>query len=216
MRVALYARVSTKDGRQDAENQLIELREFVERQNRVFAVSAPNSLPRGGGWAVVAEFVDRWSGSAGADSRDGLKELLREAARGKFDLVLVTALDRFTREGIPKAFEYVTRLRSAGVLFQSIREEFTKPPFGDLFLSMFAWMAAYERIQISARVKAGVARAKAQGRQLGRPACGLDPQAIISLRDTGLSMVEVGKTLKIGRSTLYRLMRTIEKDGDNV
>lgn len=202
VRVGLYARVSTKDGRQTADNQLIEMREFVERRNRL----APSACDDGAVWQVVSEYVDEWTGAAGDNRRDGLKALLNDATRNRLDLVLVVALDRFTRQGIAKAFEYVSKLRSAGVEFQSLREDFTKPPFGDLFLAMFAWMAKYEREQISKRVTAGVARARAQGKRLGRPKSS-GPKLVVELLDSGVNPSDIARQLKIGRSTVYRLIR---------
>ena len=85
-RVAIYARVSTSDGRQEVENQLSELRQFAERHD----------------WEVISEYVDHESGSR-AD-RTEFRRLLGEAAQRRFNLVLVWALDRLTREGVAETF----------------------------------------------------------------------------------------------------------------
>ena len=83
-RVALYARVSTKDKGQDVENQLAQLREFCERQ----------------GWVIHDEYMDDESGTKGKRERSGFARLFEDAGKRKFDVVLVWSLDRFTREGI--------------------------------------------------------------------------------------------------------------------
>ena len=105
MRVGIYARVSTADGRQDTENQITELRRFAIAQ----------------GWEIVREYIDHESGSR-AD-RAEFQSLFADTAQRKFDLVLVWALDRLTREGVAETFEYIKRLTSNGVQFVSFTEE---------------------------------------------------------------------------------------------
>ena len=94
MRAAVYARVSTADGRQDTENQLAELRGFASRQ----------------GWQIMGAYIDHESG--GRADRAEFRRMFGDAAQRKFDLVLVWALDRLTREG--ETFEYIERLTSHG------------------------------------------------------------------------------------------------------
>jgi DNA invertase Pin-like site-specific DNA recombinase len=104
-RTAIYARVSTADGRQDTENQLAELRRFASTQN----------------WEIAAEYIDHESGGR-ADRRE-FCQMFTDVAQRRFDLVLVWALDRFTREGVGETFEYIRRLTSHGVHFVSFTEE---------------------------------------------------------------------------------------------
>jgi len=92
IRCCLYARISTNDGRQDTENQLVQLREYAARQ----------------GYAVVHEYVDQASGKH--SDRDAFRQLFEDASRRMFDRVVVWALDRFTREGVLETFEHIRRL----------------------------------------------------------------------------------------------------------
>ncbi len=171
MRVALYARTSTSDGRQEVENQLSELRQFAERQ----------------GWEIVHEYVDHESG--GKADRAEFRRMLSEAAQRRFDLNLVWALDRLTREGVAETFEYIKRLTLHGVQFVSFTEEHfrTTGPAGELMIAVAAWIAKQERLRISERVKAGLKRVKEDGtrsgRPVGRPRVVLDRERIRQLRD---------------------------------
>ena len=97
-RVAIYARVSTKDKGQDVENQLAQLREFCERQ----------------GYVIFDEYMDDESGTKGKREREGFNRLFEDASKRKFDLVLVWSVDRFTREGIAKTLFYLQQLDSLG------------------------------------------------------------------------------------------------------
>jgi DNA invertase Pin-like site-specific DNA recombinase len=91
-RIVLYARVSTKDGRQDTENQLSQLRDFAGKQE----------------WTIVREYIDHASGKS-TDKRSEFLGMMAAAARREFDLVLFWSLDRFSREGVLptlKVFDY--------------------------------------------------------------------------------------------------------------
>lgn len=125
MRAAIYARVSTADGRQDSDNQITELRRFAEVQ----------------GWDIAGEYIDHESGSK-AD-RAQFRRMFTDAAKRRFDLVLVWALDRLTREGVAETFEYIKRLTSNGVQFVSFTEEHfrTTGPAGELMIAVAAWIA---------------------------------------------------------------------------
>ena len=105
MKAAIYARVSTADGRQDAENQLTQLRQFAATQ----------------GWKIAVEYIDHESG--GKADRAEFKKLFVGASQRRFDVVLVWALDRFTREGVAETFQHIKRLTSHSVQFVSYTEE---------------------------------------------------------------------------------------------
>src|ERR1700734_3793236 len=152
MRVAIYARVSKDDGKQDAENQLAQLREYCKRQD----------------WRIVQEYVDQASGKSG--NRAQFTAMLIAASRAQFDCLLVWALDRLTREGIHETFGYIKRLLSNNVQFISYTEEHfrTTGPSGELMIALAAWLAKQERVRISERTKAGIQRARAKGVTLGR------------------------------------------------
>lgn len=143
MRCAIYARVSTNDGRQDAENQLLQLREFAAKQ----------------GWEISREYIDQASGKSIA-RRDEFKQLLADAEARQFDAVLVWALDRLTREGYIRTFGCIVDFDRWGVHFYS----FTEPQFSHsnpcwgIMVSIAAWVAEQERTRISDRTKAGLAR----------------------------------------------------------
>jgi DNA invertase Pin-like site-specific DNA recombinase len=98
-RVALYARVSTKDKGQDTENQLAQLRAFCAAS----------------GWTIVAEFIDHATGK-NAD-REQFKRMFTAASRREFDLLVTWALDRLSREGVAKTFEHIKVLRGYGVQY---------------------------------------------------------------------------------------------------
>src|ERR1035438_8325231 len=100
LRVALYARVSTKDKGQDHENQLRELREFVERKSS-------------DGWTLASEYVDKISGKM-AD-RPAFRKMFDAASRREFDVVLFWSLDRFSREGVLETLQHLKVLTGHGV-----------------------------------------------------------------------------------------------------
>lgn len=193
LKVGIYARVSTRDGRQFTENQVTEMRRYAERQE----------------WRIVDEYIDRSTGSRGVDGRDELARLMRDADSKKFDLVLVFALDRFTREGVLKAFQYVERLTAAGVQFRSVTEEHfqTSGPAGELFMAVAAWMAKQERAQLRNRINAGLDRARAAGKQLGRPRVPVNVEKVLELQRQGLSIRRIAKALETSNSTVERILR---------
>lgn len=151
MRVAIYARVSTKDKRQDVENQLQQQRRYAEAQ----------------GWQA-SEFIDLETGKHA--ERDGFKRMFLAASRREIDVVLVWALDRFTREGVAETFAHIKKLLDYKVQFESLTEPHfrTTGPAGELMIAIAAWIAKQERIRISERTKAGLAVAKSKGRCGGR------------------------------------------------
>jgi DNA invertase Pin-like site-specific DNA recombinase len=153
VRCALYVRVSTKDRGQDTDNQLFQLREYCARQS----------------WDIAEEYIDHESGKTG--DRGAFKRLFADASRRKFDVVLVWALDRFTREGVLETFTYVEKLREFRVAFESYTEAHfrTTGPAGELMLAVAAWIAKQERLRISERTKAGIDRARREGKHCGRP-----------------------------------------------
>jgi DNA invertase Pin-like site-specific DNA recombinase len=154
MRIAIYARVSTTDKGQDPENQL--------RQLRQWCASA--------GHEIAHEYIDRESGRKGTDRRRQFAVLFEDAHKRKFDCVLFWALDRFTREGMQPTVMYLQRLASYGVGFHS----YTEPHLAtdselvrDILLALLASLAKQEAKKISERTKAGLARARAQGKAPG-------------------------------------------------
>jgi DNA invertase Pin-like site-specific DNA recombinase len=150
IRVATYVRVSTTD--QHVENQAQELRRYVEAR----------------GWLLVREFADAGVSGA-AQSRPGLDDLMREAKRRRFDAVVVWSLDRLGRN-LKHLITLLDELQALGVAFVSLAEGIdATTPAGKLQMHILGAIAEFERGRIRERVVAGLARAKAQGKRLGRP-----------------------------------------------
>jgi DNA invertase Pin-like site-specific DNA recombinase len=191
MRAAIYARVSTRDKGQDPENQLAELRTYCQRQ----------------GWTLVEVYVDRDTAKHG--NREAFKRLFEAASRRLFDVVLVWALDRFTREGIWETFDYIRKLTAAGVQFESYTEAHfrTTGPAGEVMLAIAAWIAKQERLRISERTKAGLARVKREGKTLGRPRRVFDRNKIRKLKAAGLSLRQIAAKTGIPRSTVAEALK---------
>ncbi|MFZ0995784.1 MAG: recombinase family protein [Candidatus Dormiibacterota bacterium] len=159
MRAAIWARVSTD--RQETDNQETELRAFAARR----------------GWQVVAVYRVTASGWQGAH-RAALSTVLRDARRGAFEVLCVWALDRLTREGTLRTLEIVRDFGRAGVPVVSCQEGWTEQagPVQDLLLAIAGWVAEQESARRSERTRAGLARARADGRRLGRPPGSQDRQ----------------------------------------
>ncbi len=149
-RAAIYARVSTLD--QEPENQLADLRRYVAARS----------------WPEAVEYVDK--GVSGAkDRRPALDRLVRDATRRGFDVLVCWRLDRLGRN-LRHLVTLLDDLHALGVAFVSLGEGIDcTTPAGRLQLHVLAALAEFERARIAERVKAGLARARAQGKTLGRP-----------------------------------------------
>lgn len=152
MRAAIWARVST-DG-QETENQVRQLRDLAERR----------------GMQVVAVYqveVSAWKGW----HRKDLGQVLRDAQDHRFDVLLVWALDRLSREGPLETLQIVDRFGRAGVQVVSLQESWTEVggEMRDLMVALVGWVARFESRRRSERVKAGMERARIQGKAIGRP-----------------------------------------------
>lgn len=198
MKCAIYARVSTKDGRQDTENQLGQLRAYCKAS----------------GWTSV-EFIDHETGKH-AD-RSGFIALFAAASRREFDVVLVWALDRFSREGIAQTFAHVDKLSSYKVMFESLTEpQFRNTgPTGELMMAISAWIAKQERIRISDRTKAGLATAKAKGRPGGRRWTVFRRDVAQEMRDKGMSWRAIARELDIDQSVIRRALANAHSKGND-
>lgn len=200
-RAAVYGRVSTSDGRQEVDNQLSELRRFASTQ----------------GWQIAGEYIDHESG--GKADRAEFRRMFTEAAQRRFDLVLVWALDRLTREGVAETFEYIKRLTSHGVQFVSFTEEHfrTTGPAGELMIAVAAWIAKQERVRISERVRAGLSRARSQGtksgKPVGRPKAILRRDHVLELRNQGTSWRQIARECGAGVTTVRRAYQSLATGG---
>ena len=191
---AIYARVSTKDGRQDTENQLRQLRRYARKQ----------------GYAITAEYVDRKSG--GTADREAFKQLFADAHQRKFDLVLFWSLDRFSREGALKTLTHLERLTGYGVQWQSFTQEYLTNvgPFGEAIVAIMAALAAQERQVLRERTKAGLERAKAQGKTLGRPRKVFDRAKVRAMRKAGHSYWNIARVIGVSPMHCYRICKVKE------
>ena len=152
MKVAVYSRVSTSDKDQDPETQLLPMRDFCEAQ----------------GWEVTKEYVD-YAPANDLARRTAWRELLDDAAKRRFTVVLVFKLDRAFRS-VKHMHDTLAMWEVVGVSFKSLREQFdTSTALGRLLLNLLASLAEFELELIRERVKAGMDRARRQGRRIGRP-----------------------------------------------
>src|SRR5260370_24980392 len=189
-RVALYARVSTTNGRQDTETQLIPLREFCKQR----------------GWEVYKEFID--NGISGTkESRPALDAMLKDAARGKFDAVLCWKLDRVGRS-LKHLIGLLAELESVRVAFVSLSDNLDlTTPQGRLMFQIIGAMAEFERSLIVERVTAGMRRAKSLGHLPGRKRQPLDLVAIRARMTAGESLRTVAKSLAISPALLSKRVK---------
>lgn len=203
MRVAIYARVSTPERdpakarkqQQDTANQTLELRKYCRAMK----------------WTIVHEYAEHASAKSG--ERTQFQELFSAAARRKFDAVLVWALDRFTREGVADTFTYIKKLLEHGVQFISYTEEHfrTTGPAGELMIAIAAWIAQQERIRISERTKAGLARARSKGKRLGRPARIYNRDRVADMHRSGESLGKIAGATGLSKTTVARIVMRLRK-----
>ena len=128
-----------------------------------------------------------------------------DVAKHRFDLLLFWPLDRLTREGTYKTLTYLRRLTDSGVKFKSYTEQYIDSlgVFGEAIIGVLAAVATQERIRISERTKAGLARTRAQGTRLGRPVKTVDLRKARKLRAAGMSFREIARKLRVSPALVY-------------
>jgi DNA invertase Pin-like site-specific DNA recombinase len=194
MRVALYGRVSTNDKDQNPETQLLPLREFAQAQ----------------GWTVVGEFVDQASATDLRGRHEAASARARQ--RRKIDVVLCWKLDRCFRS-VKDAADTLAQLRAWKLGLRSYTEPMvdtsSTSPWGELLFNLLAAFRQFERSLIAERVKAGMARAKKQGKSLGRPRAINGEWAAIAPKITAglLSQRDAARQLGVGRGTIQRRLQ---------
>src|SRR5947209_19655584 len=188
MKAAIYARVSTFD--QEPENQLQELRRYLEAR----------------GWTGV-EYVDR--GVSGAkDRRPALDQLLADARRRRFDVLVCWRLDRLGRN-LKHLITLLEELQALSVAFVSLAEGIdATTPAGKLQMHILGAIAEFERERIRERVLAGLQRARTQGKRLGRPRAAIPVEGLRRL--DGLSVDTAAARLGVSRSTVKRWRRQVQ------
>ena len=188
--VAIYARVST--GEQTPDNQLRELRAVAARM----------------GWQVVEEFVDHGiSGVKGRDRRPAYDRLYRAILRRELDLLMAWSVDRLGRS-LQQLVALLSDLQAKGVdLYLHQQGIDTTTPAGTAMFQMCGVFAQFERAMIQERVKAGLERARAQGKRLGRPRTpDRVEQAIRAARQQGKGIKKIATELGVGVSTVQRVV----------
>jgi len=187
-RIAIYARVSTTD--QSTESQLLDLRRYTRER----------------GWTIFKEYCD--NGISGTkDSRPALNELMNSAKKRRFDVVLVWRFDRFARS-TKHLILALEEFRNLGVDFVSYQENIdTSSPLGSAIFTIISAVAQLERDIIAERVKAGLRRAKENGKKLGRPKVEVDGEAIQRLRSEGLSLRAIARKMRVSRTTISEILR---------
>jgi DNA invertase Pin-like site-specific DNA recombinase len=186
-RAVLYCRVSTGD--QHPETQLLDLRELAKQR----------------GLEVVREYTDVISGAK--SKRPGLDQLMADARRHRFDVVLVAAFDRIARN-VRHFLEVLDELNHLDIQFISLRENIdTGGPLGRAMLTIIGAIAELEKSLITERVKAGMRRAKLEGRRIGRAPLNINREEVVSDRRSGMSLTKVAQRHGISRASVCRLVR---------
>jgi DNA invertase Pin-like site-specific DNA recombinase len=192
-RVSLYCRVSTADGRQDCQNQLMALRKYAKEQ----------------GWQIVGEYLDERSGRR-ADRPQFLKMMDAAKRVGSFDVLLFWSLDRLSREGSLKTLQTLHQLSLYGVKFRSMQEPYLDSlgVFGEPIVALISQIALMESQRIAARVRCGIAYAKSRGVKLGRPRLEIDRDAIVAMRETA-SLRQIARAHNISVPTVVRTLAQV-------
>jgi DNA invertase Pin-like site-specific DNA recombinase len=186
-RAALYMRVSTVD--QHPETQLHDLRQMAAQR----------------GYQIVQEYTDRISGAKAR--RPGLDEMMRDGRRARFDVVMVWASDRIARS-VKHFLDVLDELNRLNIEFVSFREQIdTGGPLGRAVVVIIGAIAELERNLIIERVRAGMRRARLEGRHIGRKPLDLDRTAILRDRKQGQSLGQLAKSYRVSRATIHRLLR---------
>jgi DNA invertase Pin-like site-specific DNA recombinase len=199
-RAAIYLRVSTDDGRQDEENQRRELRDFLEQE----------------GYELTGEYVDHESGRKGRREREAFDRMFEAAENREFDVLVFWSLDRFSREGIQKTISYLQQLDALGVGFRSYTEPYLNTEnelVSHILLAVMSYFAEYEAKKISRRTKAGLERARKEGKRIGRPSkfeqYKDDLKAMLA---EGSSKSEMKRRTGLAYNTVKKYLSLIESD----
>ena len=187
MKTALYARVSKWDDSQDPESQLMHLRSYASQQ----------------GLEIYGEYVDYASGAD--SSRPELDRMIEDARARCFELLLAVKLDRIARS-MPNFYALLEQLSLCDVRVQCVDqpEISTRTSTSRFMMAIIGAVAEYERELIRERTNAGLARAKAQGKTLGRPRVSVDSERVIELLEDGKSVREVAQELGVSVGTVSR------------
>ena len=194
-KVALYCRVSTTD--QYPENQVRVLTELAQKNDA----------------EIVATFIDKGISGVKKD-RDALNQMMSAARSRKFNTLYVLSIDRLSRS-VKNLIETVETLNELGITIVFQRENIdTKSAMGQFFLTVLGSLAQFEREIMRERINAGIARAKSQGKKMGRPSklnVGLR-NAVTMLYQKGVSIRDIAKTCTVGIGTVYKVVGEIKAE----
>jgi DNA invertase Pin-like site-specific DNA recombinase len=189
-RAAIYARVSTDN--QTTQNQIRELRLHARRM----------------GWEIVQKYVDQGiSGAKGREQRPAYDQMLKDAARKEFDVIAAWSVDRLGRS-LQDLVVFLGEIHGKRIdLYLHQQGLDTTTPAGKALFQMCGVFAEFERAMIVERVNAGLARARAQGKQLGRPRIGAAMESKVrKLRAKQHGIMRIAKALGIGVGTVQRIV----------
>jgi DNA invertase Pin-like site-specific DNA recombinase len=192
MRVAIYARVSTKD--QSCELQIRDLRAYCAAR----------------GFEPAREYID--VGQSGAkEFRPELNKLMEDARKRRFDAIVVWRFDRFARS-TKHLLLALEEFRSLGIQFISYQENMdTSSPLGQALFTIVSAVAQLERDLIRERVSAGLRNARANGKKLGRPKSAVGRERILELKAQGRSLRQIAANLGVGYGTVRARLLTTHK-----
>ena len=194
-KVALYCRVSTTD--QYPENQVRVLTELAQKNDA----------------EIVATFIDKGISGVKKD-RDALNQMMSAAKSRKFNTLYVLSIDRLSRS-VKNLIETVETLNELGITIVFQRENIdTKSAMGQFFLTVLGSLAQFEREIMRERINAGIARAKSQGKKMGRPSKLNDGlrNAVTMLYQKGVSIRDIAKTCTVGIGTVYKVVNDIKAE----
>lgn len=190
-RIGLYMRVSTAD--QTVENQRRDLARVAEHR----------------GWQIVGEYVDHGiSGAKGRDRRPAFDQLVKDSGHGKLDIIAAWSIDRIGRS-LAHLVEFMEELKQQGVgLYLHQQNVDSSTASGKAMLSMCGVFAEFERSIIVERINAGLARARAQGKKMGRPTTvtATTQQQIRDLAAKGMGKLKIGRVVGCGTATVQRVL----------
>lgn len=189
-RVGIYLRVSTND--QTTDNQLLDLRRVADQR----------------GWQIVQDYADQGiSGSTGRDKRPAFDRMCTDAAKGRLDIVAAWSIDRIGRS-LKHLVTFMSELKEFGCgLYLHQQNVDSSTAAGRAMLSMCGVFAEFERSIIVDRVNAGIARARSEGKILGRPKVNQTvEQRIRVLRAEGMGILLIAKKIGVGTSVVQRVI----------
>ena len=191
-KVALYLRVSTLD--QTIDNQLLELRDHCKKM----------------GWEIVKEYADEGlSGTLSREKRPQLNAMIKDAYRKRFDLVVCWDISRLGRS-MKELVLLLADMKEKGIGICSVRQGFdTSTSMGEIMFQFVGILSSWERDMIAERTLAGLARAKSQGKTLGRRKITNDSMTakVVELRNAKKSIRAIASEVGVSRGTVSNILK---------